>query len=153
DDELLEKKESPLARVTDLKGFPSLYGDKPKLPGDSYFLRTSLQFDSVARSRDWYRYATTPELVQSLADPSNNSERLDVGVFLHGRILRPLLSLTLMMVSLPLVLSGYGRNMFINLGLSLGVSALFYASCFLASYLGEHEVFSAELSAWAPLIG
>ena len=69
------------------------------------------------------------------------------------RGLRPLLSLNLMLLSLPLVLGGYGRNMFINLGLSLGVSAQFCAACFLSQYLGDHEVLSPELSAWAPLIG
>jgi lipopolysaccharide export system permease protein len=42
--------------------------------------------------------------------------------------------------------------MFINLGLSLGTSALFYAAGFVCQYLGSHEVVSAELSAWIPLI-
>ena len=58
-----------------------------------------------------------------------------------------------MFLSLPLVLGGFGRNMFINLGLSLGTSALFYGVCFLSQYLGGDEVISPELSAWAPLIG
>lgn len=147
-------EEGAFVRVKDLEGFPPTYGKQPKLAGDSYFLRTSLKFDSVARSRDWYQYATTPELIRSLSDPSNDSqEKADIGVFMHSRLLRPLLSLNLMMLSLPLVLGGYGRNMFINLGLSLGTSAIFYGICFLSQYLGNNAVITPELSAWAPLIG
>ena len=71
-------------------------------------------------------------------------------MFIHSRLLRPLLGLTLMFLSLPLVLGGDGRNMFINLGLSLATSALFYGACFVTKYLGEHEALSPELSAWAP---
>jgi lipopolysaccharide export system permease protein len=42
--------------------------------------------------------------------------------------------------------------MFINLGLSLGTTALFYLALSTATYLGTSGVFSAELCAWAPLI-
>jgi lipopolysaccharide export system permease protein len=156
DDELLERKGDTLVHLDekDLKGFPPVYGDKPTLAGEAYFLRNDLPFEAVARSRDWYLYARTPELVRSLADNANDrTEKLGIGVFLHARLLRPLLSLNLMLLSLPLVLGGYGRNMFVNLGLSLGTSALFYAACFVSQYLGDHEVLTPELAAWAPLIG
>jgi lipopolysaccharide export system permease protein len=146
--------EGVFVRVKDLKGFPPTYGKQPKLAGESYFLTSAMKFESVARNRDWYQYATTPDLIRNLYDPSNDSqEKCDIGVFLHSRLLRPLLSLNLMMLSLPLVLGGYGRNMFINLGLSLGTSAVFYGICFLSQYLGSNSAISPELSAWAPLIG
>lgn len=154
DDDLLTAKDSPLVRLKDDTGFPPPYGGKPITAGETYFLRTSLKFESVARSRDWYLYATTPQLITSLSDPMNDkTEKQDIAVFIHSRLLRPLLSLCLMLLSLPLVLGGYGRNMFINLGLSLGTSAVFYGVCFLTQYLGSHAVITPELSAWAPLIG
>ena len=56
-------------------------------------------------------------------------------------------------LSLPLVLGGYGRNMFINLGLSLATSAVFYTVLFITQWLGNNRILSPELSAWAPLIG
>src|SRR5262249_52268818 len=65
-DEVLEEKGGVLVHVKDLKGFPPVYGDKPELPGAAYFLRNSLPFESVARSRDWYLFARTPELVRNL---------------------------------------------------------------------------------------
>ena len=52
---------------------------------------------------------------------------------------------------LPLVLGGYGRNMFINLGFSLGTSAAFYVVGFMTQYLGSNGDISPEFSAWAPL--
>ncbi|WP_406696126.1 LptF/LptG family permease [Singulisphaera sp. Ch08] len=154
DEKIFEDKNGVLVKVEDLKGFPSLADSKSSLLGDSFFLRSTLDFDSVARSRDWYHYATTTELIQSLSDQSNDkAERVTIAVFLHSRLLRPLQSLNLMMLSLPLVLGGFGRNMFVNLGLSLGTSALFYGVCFLSNYLGDHSVINPELAAWAPLIG
>lgn len=154
DEKIFADKEAIIVKVDDLKGFPPLYGDKTSLPGDSFFLRSALDFDSAARSRDWYHYATTPELIQSLSDQSNDkAEKVTIEVFLHSRLLRPLQSLNLMMLSLPLVLGGFGRNMFVNLGLSLGTSALFYGVCFVSTYLGDHSAVNPELAAWAPLIG
>jgi lipopolysaccharide export system permease protein len=117
-----------------------------------YFLKTDLTFTSLTRSRQWYHFAPTIELIRALSDPSNVTERSDMEVFLHSRIIRPLLSFNLMLLSLPLVLGGAGRNMFVNLGMSLGTSGLFYSVNFMSQYLGGHEVFTAELAAWAPLI-
>ncbi len=57
-----------------------------------------------------------------------------------------------MLLSLPLVLGGAGRNMFVNLGMSLGTSGVFYSVNFMSQYLGGHEVYSPEMAAWAPLI-
>jgi lipopolysaccharide export system permease protein len=119
----------------------------------AYFFRTNVSFAAITRNRSqWYFFATTPTLIDALGDPTNKPERLDIAIFLHARLLRPFLSLALLMMSLPLVLGGDGRNMFINLGLSLGNSALFYATCFLAQYLAGNFVFSPEFAAWAPLV-
>lgn len=146
--------DGPLIPITDLRGFPPPYGEMPNLGGKSYFLKSNLTFESVTRGRDWHTFATTANLIRSLSDRSiRSTERLKISVYLHGRLIRPLLSLCLMTLSLPLVLGGYGRNMFINLGMSLGTSAIFYGGMFLSGYLGEHSLISPEFSAWAPLIG
>jgi lipopolysaccharide export system permease protein len=136
---------------------PSIYpppidklAGKPGLP--VYFLKTDLTFSSLTRSRQWYHFAPTIELIRALSDPSNIAERTDMEIFLHSRLIRPLLSFNLMLLSLPLVLGGTGRNMFVNLGMSLGTSGLFYSVNFMSQYLGGHEVFSPEMAAWAPLI-
>ena len=79
---------------------------------------------------------------------------MDIAVFLHNRMLRPLLGLNLLLLSLPLVLGGYGRNMFVNLGvLARHVGPLLRALLHLLSTSAPTACISPELSAWAPLIG
>jgi lipopolysaccharide export system permease protein len=129
---------------------------KVDLSRGNYFLKSSLTFQAMTRKPDWYKFANTVDLIQGLSDPSTEgTERNDVGMFVHGRLLRPFLGLNLLFMSLPLVLGGYGRNTFINLGFAMGNSALFYGTIILCQYLGSFAVFGAEysptMSAWAPL--
>lgn len=131
---------------------PKHYGDGPPPPHTMMFLRTDITFTNITRKPDWYQFATTPDIVRAYADQKSRSERTKLAVYLHGRIVRPLSSLVLLLLSLPLVLGGEGRNMFINLGLSLGTSALFYGISFMVNYLGGNEVLSPELAAWVPII-
>ena len=120
----------------------------------TYFLKSALSFQALTRKSNWYQFATTPDLLQSLTDPSlEGSQELDVEIFLHGRLLRPVLSMALLFMSLPLVLGGYGRNMFINLGFALGNSAVFYGALIFAQYLGSFTIINPALTAWAPLMG
>jgi lipopolysaccharide export system permease protein len=152
DPELL--KGSPLVKLPNAKGFTRPGGSMPELGGETYFLYSTLTFPTMCRSPRWYAFATTIDLMRGVRDPSlTTSEKLDVEVFLHTRLLRPLMGLALLCVTLPQVLGGYGKNMFINLGLSLGTAAVFYGMGFLAQYLGANQVIPSELSAWAPLIG
>ena len=136
----------------DLAKFPRLKPRANRPPGDVFFLRSSVSFTNITRSADWYQFATTPDLLRALGEPSSPSEATNVGTFLHARLVRPITSLVLLCLSLPLVLGGEGRNMFINLGMSLGTSALFYGVTFLMQYLGNNQVMTPELAAWVPII-
>jgi lipopolysaccharide export system permease protein len=94
----------------------------------TYFLKSSLTFQAMTR------------------------EAIDVAIFVHTRLLRPVLSMSLLFMSLPLVLGGYGRNMFINLGFALGNSALFYGALLFAQYLGSFKILPPDMTVWAPLM-
>lgn len=147
-----------LTRVDDVKGFPlpiTFDGqDFPlPIPGAAFFLRSDLSFESMTRSRQWYQFAGTGDLVRALREPSNKPEWTDIEVFVHARLVRPLASLALLGLSLPLVLGGQGRNMFINLGLSLATSGAFYAVSFMAQFFGASGAITTAQSAWIPLIG
>ena len=143
----------PLA-PEDLADFPPPRNPPDKLAsGSAYFLRSNITFEDAIRRTNWYTFASTPDLLRTLREPIGEIEKTEIGVFLHARLLRPLLSMTLLFLSLPLVLGGGTRGMFINLGLSLGTSAVFYAGLFLFQYLGNNRVLGPELAAWAPLIG
>jgi lipopolysaccharide export system permease protein len=120
----------------------------------TYFLKTSLTFQAMTRKTNWYQFAMTRDLLYGLTDPATGegSERNDMAMFVHVRLLRPLLGMNLLFMTLPLVLGGYGRNTFINLGLALGNSAMFYGGAIFCQYLGGFKVISPALAAWAPLI-
>ncbi len=142
-----------LVQLPNAKGFPRASGDIQELGGETYFLRTPLSFAAVTRPRQWYQYATTLDLVRGLNDHAlGRSEKMDIAVFVHNRMLRPLVSLALLFLSLPQVLGGYGRNMFVGLGISLATAAVFYGASFVSQYLGAHEIISPEFAAWGPLI-
>jgi lipopolysaccharide export LptBFGC system permease protein LptF len=135
----------------------SLLDRKVDLSRGNYFLKSSLTFQAMTRKPDWYKFATTRDLIEGLSDPSTEgTERNAVAIFVHGRILRPILGLNLLFMSLPLVLGGYGRNTFINLGLALGNTAIFYGAILFCQYLGSFPEFfgrqAAPMSAWAPLM-
>lgn len=124
-----------------------------ELSRGDYFLKTSLTFQAITRKPTWYQFAPTFDLIQGLTDPSTEgSERLDIATFVHIRLLRPVLSINLLFMSLPLVLGGYGRNTFINLGFALGNSAMFYGAIIFCQYLAAFTIVSPELAAWLPLI-
>ena len=83
----------------------SLFDRKVDLSRGNYFLKSSLTFQAMTRKPDWYKFATTRDLIEGLSDPSTEgTERNDVAIFVHGRILRPFLGLNLLFMSLPLVL-------------------------------------------------
>ena len=142
-----------LSRVDDVSAYPEPLDEFVSRPNAiNLFLKTDLTFATLTRSRHWYQFARTPDLIRALSNPTNLGDRDDIQVFLHGRLIRPLLGLNLMLLSLPLVLGGTGRNMFVNLGMSLGTSGVFYSANFMSQYLGSHGVLTAEQAAWAPLI-
>lgn len=144
--------EGIFTKVPDATGFPPPLDPKNGLPeAATYFLKSDCTFAAVTRNRQWYMYAPTRDLIQAMYDPSNRGDRRDIEVFLHTRLIRPLTGLCLMCLSLPLVLGGAGRNMFVNLGLSLGTSGVFYAFLFMCSYFGGLGALSSELAAWLPL--
>jgi lipopolysaccharide export system permease protein len=149
DPELLIELETPGG----LEGFPSSKDGLADLGGRTFFLRTTVSFKAITRDhREWFRYASTPELIAALADPSNDPEKTEIAVYLHMRMLRPLMGMALLFLSLPLILGGEGRNMFINLGLSLATSAAYYATINVAQYLGGNGVLTPMVAAWGPLI-
>jgi lipopolysaccharide export system permease protein len=165
---LIEKVFSPHSEYACFAAFPSLplhvnnvvaksytlLDRKIDVGRGTYFLKTSMSFQAMTRKTNWYQFAMTRDLLNGLTDPSTGegSERNDVAMFVHLRLLRPFLGMNLLFMSLPLVLGGYGRNTFINLGLALGNSAIFYGGLILCQYLGSFKLLSAALAAWAPLI-
>ena len=131
---------------------PTVHPRSHGLAEGTYFFRSNVDFATVTQDRHWYQFASTPSVLRAYKDPTYRSERSQIAVYIHSRLLRPFLALALLALSLPMVLSGQNRNMFINLGISLGISACFYIGLFVMQYLGAEGVVAPEVAAWGPLI-
>jgi lipopolysaccharide export system permease protein len=146
-----------------LAGKPSLMlGDKPVIitprdaPGwlkpNQCFVVSQVSFEYLNYSRAMGAFSSTAELVRSLRNP-NFSYRPDVRVQIHSRIVQPLLDLTLLFLGLPLVVSRERRNVFIAIGLCMGVVVLFLLVVIGFQRLGVNQwIGSPALAAWAPLM-
>jgi len=152
-DEQIAEVEEILTLVTDPSPYPPPKGDPKELTGDTYFLKSSLSFQAMTRKLRWYEYANSWELLKGLADRGVDSREIqEIALFLHNRILRPAMSLTLLFMTLPLVLSGYGRNSFVSLGFALGNSAMFYSVQLLGRWLGSTALVSTAMASWGPFM-
>lgn len=120
-------------------------------PGKLFLHTERVDFDSVTRSNVWYTYASTWHIVNEL-DRADGSRLAGMAVQIHMRLTLPFLTLIMVFMGVAIILRDQCRNIFLNAGMCLVVAALFYASCYLAKYLGDHEYLSPTLSAWLPVI-
>lgn len=113
------------------------------------FVATDIPFDYMASTTEWREYASTLELIRAA-----RSKSLDVGdrirSTIHGRLLQPLLDMTLLLIGLPIIIS-CGERVFRSVGLSGLVIALFLIVCQASTYLGGYMGMPV-LGAWFPLL-
>lgn len=117
-----------------------------------YFLHTQeVDFERLTRSRTWYVFASTFQLLSELNRP--DSTRLaSMAVLFHGRITRPVLGFLLVLMGLSVILRDQNRNVFISAGLCLVICALFFAAGIASKNLGDSEYLSPILAAWLPVL-
>jgi lipopolysaccharide export system permease protein len=121
-------------------------------PG-KYFLRTErVDFDMVTRTRSWYTYASVWDIVGEM-ERTEGGRLAPLAVQIHLRLTLPILTFIMVLMGLAIILRDQCRNVFLNAGMCLIMAAAFYASCYLAKYLGEHEYLSPTLAAWLPVFG
>jgi lipopolysaccharide export system permease protein len=117
-----------------------------------YFLHTQeVDFDRLTRSRTWFVFASTYQLLMELNRPE--STRLaSMAVLFHARITRPILGFLLVLMGLSVILRDQNRNVFISAGLCLGICALFFAAGIASKNLGDSEYLSPIMAAWLPVL-
>ncbi|TWT37936.1 putative permease YjgP/YjgQ family protein [Posidoniimonas corsicana] len=125
--------------------------DAPWLGADEVFVVSGVSFELLAGGAAWKDYASTPELVEELSNPSVELGA-GVRVALHQRLLNPFKDATLLFLGLPLVVSGVNRNPFIAIGMCLAVTSAFYVATLGAQSLGSSGWIRPALAAWAPLL-
>jgi lipopolysaccharide export system permease protein len=122
------------------------------LESGKYFLHTQeVDFDRLTRSRTWYVFASTYQLLAELNRP--DSTRLaSMAVLFHSRITRPLLGFLLVLMGLSVILRDQNRNVFISAGLCLVICALFFAAGIASKNLGDSEYLTPIMAAWLPVL-
>jgi lipopolysaccharide export system permease protein len=142
--------------LTGVRPLPELQNwDNPAIldpidPG-KYFLHTrEVDFDRLTRQRNWFQFISTAGLYEELQN--FDSLRLaSLAVAFHMRLTRPLLGMILVFLGLSVILADQNRNMFISVGLCLGLCALFFVGIIVGRMLGEGELLSPPLAAWLPV--
>lgn len=116
------------------------------------FVASNLSFDQLVGGQAFRQFSSTRQLIAALRNRSLDYGP-DVRVAIHSRIVQPLLDLTLLFLGLPLVLARESRNVFLAIGMCLGLVSVFLAVAIGCQSLGSQSlVLSPALAAWMPLI-
>lgn len=118
---------------------------------DEVFVASGVTFEMLAGTFVWRNYSSMWELVEGLESPSYDFGA-DVRVAIHGRVVQPLLDVTLLFLGLPLVLSRNNRNVFAAIGLCGLLGIGFMLVILVCQLLGAGYWLSPALAAWLPLI-
>jgi lipopolysaccharide export system permease protein len=116
-----------------------------------YFLYSDIDFQNAIRSKNWYIYMTTWQLLQEMDRPGN-PQQAALAVVFHQRLTRPVLGIILVLMGLGVILRDQTRNVFISAGMCLVICAVFFAACLTCQYLGNNEHLAPATAAWLPVL-
>ncbi len=125
--------------------------DYPWLKPGECFVVSNVSFEHLESAGTGRQLMSTPELIRDLQNQSLDfgaGERLAI----HARLIQPLLDMTLLFLGLPLVLSRTNRNVFLAIGLCLGLVTAFMLVVIGCKYLGSTYWLEPALAAWMPLM-
>jgi lipopolysaccharide export system permease protein len=116
-----------------------------------YFLKSDVDFATAIRSKNWFFYMTTWQLLQEMDRPGN-IQQAGLAVVFHMRLTRVILGMILVIMGLGVILRDQTRNVFISAGMCLVLCAVFFAACLTCQYLGNNEHLAPALAAWLPVL-
>jgi lipopolysaccharide export system permease protein len=125
--------------------------DYPWLKPNEAFMVSDVTIDELRGGMLVGRFASTGELIAGLKRRSIYFSA-DVRVMIHARILQPFLDITLLFLGLPLVVARDNRNVFMAIGMCVGLVAVFFIVSIGCRQLGVNLLISPALAAWAPLM-
>lgn len=140
----------PAARIGDRLVIYTPLESPEWLKPDECFVASNVGFDQLSGGKEWRQYSSTWQLIRGLRNPSLEFGA-DVRVAIHGRVVQPLLDITLLFLGLPLVLTRENRNLFLAIGLCMAAVSLFMLVVLAAQYIGTASIVSPALAAWLPL--
>jgi lipopolysaccharide export system permease protein len=118
------------------------------LKPDQCFIVSDVDFEQLTSKGD---FSSTRQMIASLQNPSMAYRPHD-RVAVHTRILQPFLDMTLLFLGLPLVVRRESRNVFLAIGLCMGVTTFFFLASIGLQSLGANGYLSPAKAAWAPLM-
>jgi lipopolysaccharide export system permease protein len=121
------------------------------LKPDQCFVASGISFEQLTKGDALRKFSSTAQLIRDLHNPSLEPGGL-ARVTIHGRIVQPLLDVTMLFLGLPLVLTRQSRNVFIAMGLSAGVSLAFMLTVMGFQKLGSIYMMNPALAVWVPLM-
>ena len=121
------------------------------LKPDECFVASEVNFEQLTGGNRFRQFSSTRQLILGLSNPSLDFGA-DVRVTIHSRIVQPVLDITLLLLGLPLVLARENRNIFLAIGLCLGIVTLFMMVIIACQYLGGIYLLSPALAACLPLM-
>ncbi len=126
-------------------------GDTAGLAADEAFVASRVSPDLLVGGADWYKFASTNQLVSELRSPSIDTGS-SVRVTLHRRLLQPFMDITLLMLGLPLVVARGNRNPFVAIGVCVAVVSAYFLVTLGCQSLGISGWLKPSLASWVPLI-
>jgi lipopolysaccharide export system permease protein len=115
------------------------------------FIASNLDFEQLTGGIGFKNFSSTAQLIAGL-DNSSVGFGADVRVKIHARIVEPLLDLTLLFLGLPLVVRRESRNVFLAIGMCMGITTVFLLTVIGLQQLGSTSIIPPALAAWSPLI-
>jgi lipopolysaccharide export system permease protein len=123
-----------------------------------YFLHVKrVDFEALTRHQSSYLLSSTWQLYKELQTNETGRQGASVldrkkAVLFHTRLTRPLLSIVLVLLSLSVILGDQNRNIYISVGMCLVVSTAVFVTTATFKFLGDNNLISPALAAWAPLL-
>ena len=115
------------------------------------FVVSEVTFEQLTGGQAFRQFASTAQLISALRNQSMDFGA-GVRVAIHSRLVNPVLDITLLFLGLPLVISRGSRNVFVAIGMCMGVVSVFLLVVIGFQQLGSSLVLSPALAAWAPLM-
>jgi lipopolysaccharide export system permease protein len=121
------------------------------LKSDQCFLVSDVSFEQLTDGQAFRKFSSTAQLISGLRNRSLDFGA-DVRVAIHARVVQPFLDVTLLFLGLPLVVSRESRNVFLAIGMGIGVVTVFLLAVIGFQHLGCIYLVDPALAAWAPLM-
>lgn len=126
--------------------------DTPWLKSKECFVVTAADFDLLLAHGPAKKYVGIGDIIGRVRNTAVHTSN-DMRLQMHGRFLRPFADFSLVLLGLPLAVSRREGNLFVMVGKSLLVVAVFFGARSLCHAMGSSGyLLTPSMAAWGPLV-